>query len=172
MKFIHVCQHTFHCRRNNVRQVENGAFVILICPIFGPVNQHTGQRFGVKLCGICFELRLNGDVGLRFCFVDYGSYDLNKVHIKEPLHFLTANGVMGAADNIIILTDVVHYKAYGGLVIFQQVKVANDLYGLFVEYPLEQVVNILKMIVEGLAVVSFDSFAFHIGVSTKLRQES
>ena len=51
-----------------------------------------------------------------------------------------------------VFADVVHHELNGLPVVQHQIELFHDLHGLLLQHPLEQRVDVLKVIVEGIAV--------------------
>ena len=83
LEFVDLCQHAFHRGGDKKGQIVNGLLLLLFFIIFSPIDQHTGQCFGVKPGGIIFEIRRKRKAGTRLGLVNYRGDDFNEIFIKN-----------------------------------------------------------------------------------------
>lgn len=75
-----------------------------------------------------------------------------KIQIKKTLQPRLAYGVISVCQQILIVFHIIQHKIDDLVIIHHQVVLFDDFNGFRLNHPLEQRVNILKMIIKTIAV--------------------
>lgn len=84
--------------------------------------------------------------------IDVVLNDADEIIIEEALQTLSAHGIIGAVDDMLVGDDIIHNKLDDLMIIDQEVKFFDDFDGFLFQHPLKERIDILKMIIEGFAV--------------------
>ena len=117
-----------------------------------PVDQHTGKRIGIeiteKILKAFIKYSIHANLDLRDEFTD----DSDKVRRKKKLHALPANGIISTIYDKLVLLDIVKGKTQYLIIIIDQIGLFDNFHSLPVKHPAQKCVDVLKVVIKGLAV--------------------
>ena len=117
-----------------------------------PVDQNAGEGFGVEVPQKAVVVRRDGDAAVCTAAVDHTVGQLVEVAAEKALQLVAPHAVVGAAEDVGVFFHIVHHKKEGVVVVGEQVELLDHLHGLLFQRPLEQIVDVGKVIIKGLAV--------------------
>ena len=115
-------------------------------------DQQAGNRFGVKVCEEGFEILLRMQTKLLFGGVDQRPDDADEIHTEKAPQFISSHTVVSAAQQMPVMLHIVHNEQNRLTAVHQQIELADDFNGLLLQHPFQQRINILEVIIKGLAV--------------------
>ena len=139
---------------HDVLQIEQRPFPVLKIAVAAgaPAKDRPGDGLGEEFGEEIPVIPIHVHAVLRRHAVDVAAHDVDEVRVEEALEALAAHRVIGAVDDVPVFADVVHHELDGFPVVQHQVKLLDDLHGLLLQHPLEQRVDVLKVIIEAVAI--------------------
>lgn len=139
---------------HDVLQIEQRPFPVLKIAVAAgaPAKDRPGDGPGEEFVEEILVIPIHVHAVLHRHAVDVATHDVDEVRVEEALEALAAHRVVGAVDDVPVFADVVHHELDGFPVVQHQVKLLDDLHGLLLQHPLEQRVDVLKVIIEAVAI--------------------
>lgn len=114
--------------------------------ILKEIDEHSRQCFRVEVAQKETEIVTDSDTDFLLAFADQIFRDTDEILIEKAFQLISSDGIVDAVENISVLLDIIDDEVEDILVIDEHIKLADNLERLLFEHPLEQSVDVFKMI--------------------------